>query len=108
MRSRSSWPWWWVVPLLLVTATPARAQVAMAECASVTALAARVPRLTAGLRACMADLTACEARTCPECPMCLPAPPARVEVERIVWWPVVVAGVVGLVAGMYAGWRVSQ
>jgi len=40
--------------------------------------------------------------------MCLPAPPARVEVERIVWWPVVVAGVVGLVAGVYAGWRVSQ
>ena len=108
MTRRSEYTWWWVVPLLLATATPASAQVALPQCASVTALAARVPRLTAGLRACMAELSACEARTCPECPMCLPPPPARVEVERIAWWPVVVAGVVGVVAGGYVGWRVSR
>jgi len=32
----------------------------------------------------------------------------RVEVERIAWWPVVVAGVAGLIAGGFAGWRVSR
>jgi len=32
----------------------------------------------------------------------------RVEVERIAWWPVVVAGVAAFLAGGYAGWRVSR
>ena len=38
----------------------------------------------------------------------LPCVPMRVEVPRVSWWPVVVAGVVGIAAGGAAVWMVTR
>jgi hypothetical protein len=93
--------------LLLLTASAA-AQVPPPRCATMTAAAALLPRVSAALTACAGELRACRGRVCPECPEPLPPMTQRVEVERIAWWPVVVAGVAGLIAGGYAGLRVSR
>ncbi len=112
-----TYPYWWAAALLLLPATAiAQAPVTLragepAPYAGVlvtTADAALVPRLTTALRQCRSDLGAARARACPECLPCPTPRPVRVEVVRVPWWPVVVAGAVGIVAGAYVGWRVTR
>ena len=110
---RSDFPFWWVkraATVVVLAPAMALAQPApLPRCSTpVTQAAALLPRVSAALTACAGELRACRGRVCPECPEPLPPVTRRVVVERIAWWPVVVAGVAGLIAGGYAGLRVSR
>jgi hypothetical protein len=109
---RSNYPFLWLTQTAALALLPtlALAQPApLPRCSTqVTQAAALLPRVSAALTACSGELRACRGRVCPECPEPLPPMTQRVEVERIAWWPVVVAGVAGLIAGGFAGWRVSR
>jgi len=110
---RSDFPFWWVkraaTVVVLVPAMALAQPAPLPRCSTpVTQAAALLPRVTAALNACAGELRACRGRVCPECPEPLPPVTRRVVVERIAWWPVVVAGVAGLIAGGYAGLRVSR
>ena len=110
---RSDFPFWWVtkaVAAAVLVPTLALAQPApLPRCLTqVTQAAALLPRVSAALTACAGELRACRGHVCAECPEPLPPMTQRVEVERIAWWPVVVAGVAGLVVGGYAGWMVRR
>jgi hypothetical protein len=110
---RSDYPLWWLTRAfavaVLVPALALAQPAPLPRCSTpVTQTAALLPRVTAALNACSGELRACRGRVCPECPEPLPPMTQRVEVERIAWWPVVVAGVAAFLAGGYAGWRVSR
>ena len=110
---RSDFPFWWVkraaTVVVLVPAMALAQPAPLPRCSTpVTQAAALLPRVSAALTACAGELRACRGRVCPECPEPLPSVTQRVVVERIAWWPVVVAGVAGLIVGGYAGLRVSR
>ena len=74
--------------------------------------ARRCARLAIDIGATRRDLAECERRRAVVLPVA--CTPTVVRAERVVvradrqWWLVAVAGIVGIAAGGFAGWRVSQ